>query len=46
MTPEEYARLSGDICFLGINDHAGRHGDERAALADKCAKAHEEGGWI
>lgn len=46
VTPEEYARLSSDICFLGVNDHAGSHEEERHALAEKCAKAHEEGGWI
>lgn len=46
VTADEYARLSGDICFLGVNDHAGRHEEDRQALAEKCARAHEEGGWI
>lgn len=46
VTSGEYARLSGEICRLGVNDNAGKYGAEREAMADACMDAHEAGGWL
>lgn len=46
VTPGEYAHLSGEICRLGVNDHAGKYAAEREDLADRCMEAREVGGWV